>query len=192
MGGFEISGVPGTITEAKRKSGASRRMDDDHAPTHERTVSCLLDVSDERFRLPLLALFPGCDFLARSMAQEEGGSAAVLRMAKKLPEVSVVCADASGAEVFRAQVARPRGKPELRIAAGAERMEVPIALVVSLPREAVQRVDDAVGVDLVFNVAVAQPDLPAPAADGDIKAPRKRKKGETVTVEVEAPANGAA
>lgn len=177
----EITGAPGTIDEAKRRKGGTRKVDDagGAAPVHERVVSCLLDVSDDRFRLPLLELFPGCDVVAKSMGNKEiHPSGCTMRVGRKMPEIAVVCSDVQGNAIFEVQVARVKNKPELRISSGGVKMEMPLKIAVTLPRAAVQKVDDAVGVDLVFNVVVVQSDI-------EDEPKRKKKGGDKIAVEVD-------
>lgn len=177
---FEIMGVPGTIDESKRKRGATRKADGDHAPTHERTVTLLLDVSDDRFRLPLLELFPGCDIMAKSMGNTElFPSAGTMRMQRALPELSVVCADTAGVEVFKVDIARMKNKPELRIGKGGARIEMPVKLSLSVPRAQVGVIDDAVGVDLVFNVRAVQMTIDDHAAAPSTPPEKRARKSKT-------------
>jgi hypothetical protein len=175
---FELKGVPGTIEESRKRRGAKKRTPDSGAaPVAERTIEMLLDVSDDRFANTLRTLFPACNMMAKEMGDDY--PAAKLSMAKKLPEVAIVCTTPDGDLIFSAEIARTQGKPELRIAAGGERMEMPLKVKCALAPEAVKNVDDAVGVDLIFSMTVVQGDL----IDDTAASPKRgRKKDEKVSV----------
>lgn len=181
-----ITGAPGTVTSYTGQRNNPRRVDDaGGTPTRQKTVHLLLDVTDARFRQPLLAIFPGSDFLIKAMAEDPKCPAAVLTMAKKLADVSVLITAVDGDDVFPAQVCKVSGKPTLRIDAGAKKVEMPVVIRATLNRDIIRRIDDMLGADAVINVQTAQSDVEDALPDGEGQAPKpKKKKADKVSVPI--------
>lgn len=183
---IEIKGAPCTIVKYSGDRKNPRKADGEGgSPVRAKTVELMLDVSDERFRMPLLAVFPGADLLISALAGEEPECpASVLTMARTLGDVAVLVSvgqDGEMEEVFRGAVCKVVGKPSLRIAAGAVKVEMPFRVRMPIARDVIQRIDDATGADCMVNiVTVPDEDREAPAE----KPKRSRKSKDKVSVPV--------
>lgn len=185
MSTFALSGVPGTIISCEFNAKQARKADDvGQQPARLKTVTLLLDVSDERFMLELLKIFPGLDFTTKAMGSAEQAGAAQVRVEKKLPEISIFVGDVEGKEVLKAEVARTKGKPTLRISAGARKLQMPLTISAGLPRSTVQKIDDYIGADVLVNVAILQSDLDDAVVDSGEQSPKKGKAKEKTSVPV--------
>ena len=136
--GFSISEAPARIASFSGKEQNVRKENDDGAALPPRLVSFVLVLAMDasNHEQELAALFPGIDFLIRAMAATEDDAVAQdCKRHRPLGDVTVKLRDAQGVDVISLVGAKTKGKPVARIAARAERVEVPVKIECSLNDE---------------------------------------------------------
>lgn len=198
---FQMSAVPARIEDYSSTAAAPTSKDGGPAPVKAKTIDVTLDVTAEQYEAALEALFPGVRFALKAAAginDKAAGvkaSAFVWSMARKLPPLTVNLTDTIGGVVLSAVNAKVKGKPTLRVAAGVERVTMPLRFVAALDEESLHRMEEHLGVDLFADVGVSQLDIDD-ADNGDDHvddtppAPKAtRRKRDKVTVPLEAAAD---
>jgi hypothetical protein len=161
--GFVISEAPARIASFSGKEQSVRKDNDDGAALPPRLVSFVLVLAMDasNHEQELAALFPGIDFLIRAMAAAEDDAVAQdCKRHRPLGDVTVKLRDAQGVDVVSLVGAKTKGKPVARIAARAERVEVPVTIECSLTDDqfvAVAR--HYLGADLTASIASSQIDI---------------------------------
>jgi hypothetical protein len=194
---FAMTAVPARIEDYSSTAAAPTTKDGGPTPVKAKTIDVTLDVTAEQYESALEALFPGVRFALKAAAginDKAAGvkaSAFVWSMARKLPPLTVKLTDTIGGLVLSAVNAKAKGKPTIRVAAGVERVTLPLRFVAALDEESLRRMEEHLGVDLFADVGVSQLDIADTDGDAEVDdepapAPKAtRRKRDKVTVPLE-------
>jgi hypothetical protein len=170
---FNLENVPGVLNSCEMHGKrAKRSANPDAAPTREKRIDLTLDVTDGKFAPVLERCWPGSDLLIKGMAGAKSAAQDLVSRAR-MGELSLKVFSGDGAtKVFDIQVAKPLGRPTLRIGKAAEKVLLNVRVVGPIASDLLRTIDDHCEADVYVSIAVAQTDLEdhvsAHTIDGEI------------------------
>jgi hypothetical protein len=164
-----LENVPGVILEYKgrKKNGVA---------TTEKFIELELNLKEQRLIEALDSMFPGLDSRIELIEEAESGPEDMTcRSAIGDCSLVVVAAQDKKVEVLRIDVAKAKSKLKLHVGTKAETLRARLKFVGALAPSHLPRVDDFVGVDVMFTIKTLQTDV----ADSDKtpKGGRAKNKG---------------
>lgn len=154
---FNLESVPAVLHRCEMHGKFAKRSEGEHvAPTREKEVTLSLDVTDKRFASILDECWPGADHLIKAMAGADS-SAQDLVSHRKMPSVRLRVFEVDGqTEVFAIGVARSKGRPTLRIAPRAAKVQLVVKVVGPIASTLLKTIDEHCEADVYVDIGAVQ------------------------------------